>query len=256
MNTHTLLIRASAPFQSWGTLDDGRNDVRYSERVPTKSAIVGLLANAQGIYGRDAVAGALSELRMGVRVDYPGVIMRDFQVVGRYGEGLRYADGKVGGNITTKRYYLADADFLIGLEHTSLAFLTSLAEAVRRPVSPLFLGRKACVPGVPIWIPDGLKEQTTLETALVTYPWPRLGNEAVGPIRTRQLKAFYEVLNSELGDYTVFDSPMTSTLINPGERGDRFNKGMMGSRQIKEMNLKLSSTNGTGVPVRREDPDE
>ena len=252
MDIHTLLIRAAGPFQSWGTLDDGRNDVRFSEKVPTKSAVVGMLANALGMHGPDVVAGPLSGLRMGVRVDASGVMMRDFQVVGRYGEGMRYADGKVGGNIVTRRYYLADADFLIGLEHTSLGFLRELMEAVRRPVSPLFLGRKACVPGVPVWIPDGLREQTDLETSLEGYPWPRLG-EVVGVRgRVRHLRFFYEVIGGGGGDYAVLDNPLSGTLIDPGERGERFEEGRLGSRQIREANVSLAA-NGSGVPLRRDD---
>lgn len=252
---HTLLIRCAALFQSWGTPDDGRHDVRYTEKVPTKSGIVGILAGALGIVGRDAVAGELAQLRMGVRVDEPGVTMRDFQVVGRYGAGLRYSDGKVGGVAVTRRYYLADADFLVALEHTDLDMLERIAEAVRRPAYPLFLGRKLCVPGVPIWIPDGLLANTSLEQALGSYPWPRLGEEGADGDDRRPLRLIREVRGTDDVDYTLTDSPMSTTFINPAERSERFGDGLMGSRGIKESLLYVSQ-DGNGVPVRKECDDE
>ena len=255
MDTHTLLIRAAAPFQSWGTLDDGTHDVRHTERVPTKSAIIGILANALGIYGTDAIAGQLSELRMGVRVDAPGFLISDFQIIGSYGEGIRYADGKVGGKLTTNRYYLADGDFLIGLENTDPNYLESIHAALRRPASPLYLGRKACVPGVPIWIPDGLQRETTLETALQTYPWPRMGLTAPEPAHAHRLRTFVEIRDGAYADYNLTDSPTRRSFLNPEERKHRFREGSLASRRIKESILTVA-VHGAGVPTRKEPHDD
>jgi CRISPR system Cascade subunit CasD len=70
----------------------------------------------------------------------------------------------------SRRYYLADACFLVGLEGEDLALLQRLHEALENPVWPLFLGRKAFVPAEPPYLPDGLRLNTDLETALKTYP--------------------------------------------------------------------------------------
>jgi CRISPR system Cascade subunit CasD len=91
------------------------------------------------------------------------------------------AKGKIDPNkskrsIISTRHYLSDADFLVGLEG-EIKTLTTISEALRSPVWPLFLGRKGYVPLVPIWIPDGLKEGVGLRDSLVSYPWPRLLTE-------------------------------------------------------------------------------
>ncbi|MHB1295318.1 MAG: type I-E CRISPR-associated protein Cas5/CasD [Anaerolineae bacterium] len=52
-----------------------------------------------------------------------------------------------------------------------LALLSNVHGALRDPVWPLYLGRKSCVPGEPIWLEDGLRQEETLEQALRTYPW-------------------------------------------------------------------------------------
>ena len=82
---------------------------------------------------------------------------------------------KAGGGIKdtepSTRYYLADARFLAGLTGEDLALLAQLHAALRDPVWPLYLGRKAFVPGEPVWLDDGLLPDTNLEAAFKTYRW-------------------------------------------------------------------------------------
>ena len=82
---------------------------------------------------------------------------------------------KAGGGIKetepSRRYYLADACFLVGLAGEDLALLQQLQAALQDPVWPLCLGRKAFVPGEPIWLNDGLRQDTDLGLVLETYPW-------------------------------------------------------------------------------------
>lgn len=52
----------------------------------------------------------------------------------------------------SERFYLADADFLVGVEGER-ALLESLDAALRAPVWALFLGRKAFVPSLPVYEP-------------------------------------------------------------------------------------------------------
>ena len=108
---------------------------------------------------------------MGMRVDCEGSLLRDWHVAG-VGGYLR-ASGTVEREnvIPSTRYYLADARFLVGLEGEDADLLARLHAALRDPVWPLFLGRKACVPGEPVWLDDGLRPDQDLLDALQDYPW-------------------------------------------------------------------------------------
>ncbi|MBT9258212.1 MAG: type I-E CRISPR-associated protein Cas5/CasD [Clostridiales bacterium] len=161
---HTLLLRLVGPMQSWGV--SSRFTVRDTGREPSKSGVVGLLAAALGRPREDRIDD-LAALRMGVRVDREGEVMVDFhtasQVYKASGSGLKDTE-------VSRRYYLADAAFLVGLEGEDLDLLRRLQKALRDPVWPLYLGRKAFVPACPVELPDGLREHTGLEEALRTYP--------------------------------------------------------------------------------------
>lgn len=48
--------------------------------------------------------------------------------------------------LVTERWYLADAAFVVGLEHHDRAFLEEIAHALEHPRRLLWLGRKSCPP--------------------------------------------------------------------------------------------------------------
>ncbi len=180
----TMLIRLAGPMQSWGT--QSRFVDRDTGREPSKSGVVGLLCAALG-KPREETPGdgfppldRLAQLRMGVRVDREGLVSRDFHTAGggcvpgvdRY--GVIKANGGLD-TVVSVRYYLADADFLVGLEGDA-HFLLHLDEALANPVWPLYLGRKSFVPGVPVRIPDsflpaGRLNDAPVERALRAFPW-------------------------------------------------------------------------------------
>ena len=62
----TLLLRLAAPMQSWGT--DSKFEWRRTERAPTKSSVIGLIAAALGRMRNESIDD-LKALRFGVRVD-------------------------------------------------------------------------------------------------------------------------------------------------------------------------------------------
>ena len=138
--------------QSWGTRS--RFGYRETEREPSKSGVLGLLCAALGVPREDDEALArLSVMPMGVRVNREGTVASDFQTVGagRLGGGaygVARADGGHGAVILSRRDYLADADFLVGLADADEARLRGLDAALRAPVWPLCLGRRSYVPGV------------------------------------------------------------------------------------------------------------
>ena len=184
---NVLLMRLSAPMQSWGT--QSRFTERDTGREPSKSGIVGLVSAALG-RPRDRSPDDLADLRMGVRVDREGTILRDFQTAGGGSwlgrpYGVAKADGssitarnEAKATVVSNRYYLADAVFLVGLESADRDLLTSIDEALANPRWPLFLGRKAFPPAEPIRLPEGLRTDTTLEEAL--RAWPHLPGDRAG----------------------------------------------------------------------------
>lgn len=173
----TLLMRISAPLQSWGTQSNFSHRDTGSE--PSKSGIVGLLCAALGRPRSESIAD-LVELRMGVRVDQPGTILRDYHTAGQ--GGYYKVGGGIGKNtILSHRYYLADAKFLVGLEGDR-ALLDELWAALKQPTWFLFFGRKSFVPAERVWLPDGLCDDD-LETALSSYPWLGQGNNPSKELR-------------------------------------------------------------------------
>ena len=129
----TLLLRLAAPLQSWGV--DSKFDTRNTAREPTKSGVVGMLASAMG-RSRTENLDDLNALNFGVRIDQPGVLLRDYHTT-------RQKNDK--SSFVTTRYYLADAIFLTGLEGKE-DFMQMIVSALQNPVFPLFLGRRSCPP--------------------------------------------------------------------------------------------------------------
>ena len=160
----TLLMRLQGPLQSWGTTS--RFDERDTQLEPSKSGVLGLVCAALGRDRSEAVTD-LAALRMGVRVDREGVPMRDYQTA----TGVLIATGKADlrRTVVSPRFYLADAAFLVGLEGEDQRLLIRIHDALRKPFWPLALGRKSFVPGMPVWLSDGLSH-LSLEQALAGYP--------------------------------------------------------------------------------------
>lgn len=169
----TLLMRFVAPMQSWGTRS--QFDDRDTDNEPSKSGVIGLLCAALGVPREDSLRTLeLAALRMGVRVDQPGRRFTDYQTAQM---------GAKKSTVQTWRHYLAQAAFLVGVEGTNQALLEQIQAALQNPVFSLSLGRKAFVPSLPIWLPDGLRSES-LEVAL-KYPTNIAKLESDKPIGTR-----------------------------------------------------------------------
>jgi CRISPR system Cascade subunit CasD len=151
----TLLLTLAAPLQSWGA--ESRFTNRTTRHEPTKSAVLGLIAAAQGRRRADPVEDLLG-LRFGVRIDQPGTLIRDFHTA---------HNGKGDSMPLSNRYYLADAVFVAGLEGDR-GLLSGIADALTHPAFPLFLGRRSCSPSgkLVIGVTDG-----GLMEALRAEPW-------------------------------------------------------------------------------------
>lgn len=154
MSTQTLLLRLKGPLQSWGI--GSKFDIRKTEKEPTKSGVIGMVAAAMGIArDDDAAVERLARMHFGVRVDQEGQLLKDYQTV------------QAKNPYATKRYYLSDASFLVGLESEDELLLHEIEEALSHPAFPLFLGRRSCPPSSRMCI--GIREKM-LEDALTDEP--------------------------------------------------------------------------------------
>jgi CRISPR system Cascade subunit CasD len=189
-----LLLRLAGPMQSWGTRSRFSN--RDTGLEPSRSGVVGLLCAALG-RPRSASLDDFRPLAMAVRVDREGRLMRDYHTA----QEVRRASGKsTQGTVLSERFYLADADFLVGLGGER-AFLEELAAAVRSPVWPLCLGRKAFVPALPVC--EGVHDGELLDV-LKAQDWRRRFRgdrpEEEGPPGARQPKPLRFVVEVGYGE--------------------------------------------------------
>ena len=151
-----LLLRLAAPLQSWGA--DSKFETRKTNREPTKSGVIGLLAAALGLRRDDAAGIArLNGLHFAVRADREGSLLVDFHTANREEDRKK---GKA--PYVTYRHYLQDAVFLVGLESEDTALLQELETALKHPVYPLYLGRRSCPPTLPLCL--GIRAGELLDT--------------------------------------------------------------------------------------------
>lgn len=212
----TLLLRLSAPLQSWG--DESKYNIRQTRREPSKSGIIGLLAAALGLK-RDSpeIAKLSGQLRMGVRIDQPGQVIRDYHTARppKYtakGEVRHHPDGSVmmaDAPEVTERYYLCDACFLVGMESSDETLLNRLAEALSSPCFPLYLGRRACPPTLPLLL--GIRS-VPLADALREEPWQ--ASTWVRRHAPTRLRIILENAPGEAPIHTLRDAPISFSPIH------------------------------------------
>src|SRR5690606_19400754 len=80
----TIVLRLAGPLTSWGSASQFNR--RDTDNEPTKSAVIGLLAAADGRRREDSIEDLL-ELRFGVRVDQSGSLLRDYHTVSDFRGG-------------------------------------------------------------------------------------------------------------------------------------------------------------------------
>lgn len=151
-----LTLRLASPLQSWGA--SSRFTRRTTESAPTKSGILGLLAAAQGRRRSDSIEDLLT-LTLAVRVDQPGVLLRDFHTAHHQVTGTSMP--------LTDRFYWSDAVFVAFIGGPE-PVLKGLHEALRDPRYPLYFGRRSCVPEgrISLGVDEG-----EIQEALTACPW-------------------------------------------------------------------------------------
>jgi CRISPR system Cascade subunit CasD len=171
---NTLLLRFAGPAQSWASAPYA---VKATEGVPTRAGVLGMIAAALGA-PRGDYPRWLHALDISVRVDRAGDVVQDFHTItsppadiaqsrtrGRLiaslgqdtvrsnytvpnGAGTKWGEA-ASMTMITKRSFLADAEFIVALNHPAQDRLDQIEAAFREPVYPTYLGRKAFAPAFP-----------------------------------------------------------------------------------------------------------
>ena len=191
-----LLLRFDAPLMSFGgVVVDQHNK---TDPLPYRAMLAGLLANALGYTRRDEAAfGSLqARIRYAARRDKKGFPLVDYQTVDFDPGGPMAADlgwttrgeleERKGGDASEGthiryRHYLADAIVTVALTLDPAnegPTLRAVSAALRAPARPLFLGRKCCIPSVPVWLNE--TEAPSLRDALEQTP--RAPRADIGPL--------------------------------------------------------------------------
>ncbi len=132
----TLLLKLAGPLQSWGT--DSRFENRYTDRYPSKSGVIGLIAASMGLKRENGSISQLNKLDFAVRIDQPGEILRDYHIARKF-----KSSGDHERTYVTNRYYLQDAVFVVGIASSDDEWICEIADSLKNPYFQPFLGRRS-----------------------------------------------------------------------------------------------------------------
>ena len=164
-----LVFQLQASLSSWG--EPAVGEYRGTAEHPTQSALVGLLGAALGLLreNESAHAALRDDYGFAVALISSGSLLRDYHTVqvptrlaltGRPHATRRHelAVPKTKTHLKTilsTRDYRQNAASLVAVQARDSAApvhaLAELASALRQPKFTLYLGRKACAPGAPLW---------------------------------------------------------------------------------------------------------
>ncbi len=170
-----LVFRLYGPLASWGEIAVGES--RHSAPHPSRSALLGLLGAAIGVLREDEAGQQklFASFRFGVKLAAVGSPLRDYHTVqvppqkGKIVYRTRrqeLADRSRLGTLLSFREYRCDSLAVVAAQATLDASwsLQEVSQALRTPSFPLCLGRKSCVPALPL--APSLMELPTLRDAL------------------------------------------------------------------------------------------
>ncbi|MCA9525490.1 MAG: type I-E CRISPR-associated protein Cas5/CasD [Myxococcales bacterium] len=156
-----VILRLEGPLQAWAT--QSKLGVRDTDREPSKSGVLGMVGAALGMDHSDTTTLArLAALALAVRVDRPGSLLRDFHTAGAgtFRSNPKYFVHGTSSCVPGNRYYLQGASFVAALAGDP-ALVDEIAQALKSPRWPLYLGRRACPPATPVLMgtAEGTAEQ-------------------------------------------------------------------------------------------------
>lgn len=192
-----LILRFDAPLMSFGgTIID---NFGITQAYPSLSMICGMVANALGYHHRDfdKTQRLQERIRYASRCDRRGTRVQDYQTVDLGAEFMLdknawttagVLEERKGGSASTGthiryRDYWSDAVHTIALTLTPAQespTIEQVAQALKEPERPLFIGRKPCLPAAPIFV-DQLQAEDLLQALEQTPLHPRADKEKSFP---------------------------------------------------------------------------
>ena len=163
-----LGLRLTGPLASFGA--PAVDHIGPTFPFPARSALAGLIANALGYRASDP--GPIQRLEDGIRAAHaalrPGSLLRDAQNAQLDGKDRGWTwsgvpEGRKGSSYGSPhrrfREYMADSCILtaLTLEGAGVPSLGDVAHALDFPARPLFIGRKPCLPSMPVLLRPPLR---------------------------------------------------------------------------------------------------
>lgn len=141
-----VAVRLQGPMQAWGGPVIGDN--RPSLPFPTRSGVLGIVAACMGIRRTDheRLAELADGTRVHVRVDLPGIPLVDDQTIQDNPNASTTRQ-----TIQSKRQYLCDASFIAVVVPGPHVRPEQIALAIEEPTFQPYLGRRTCVPAMPLF---------------------------------------------------------------------------------------------------------
>ena len=203
-----LLMRFEAPLMSFGAAMTEQSGPTW--RFPGRAMLAGLLGNALGYahWESDRLQALQDALVFGARVDRGGERVLDYQTVDLGQEFMLSGwttagrlQGRGGASATgtqiRRREYWADSILTVALRVCRVPGVPTeqeLHDALHCPERPLFIGRKPCLPSVPLALGVVLAESLWLalrdapsHPRADRAPWPALLPAAECPDAARTL---------------------------------------------------------------------
>lgn len=190
-----VVLRLDAPVVSFGAPAIDQNGV--VQTFPALSMLTGLIGNALGLDHRDVdkLERLQERVRYAARIDRRGEALVDYQTVdlgtewmlperaGWTTRGFVARRTGASGDAIHQRYRHYRMDSL----HTVALTLVGsdapspheVAEALRTPARPLFIGRKCCLPAVPMLV--DVVDGTSLVDVLASLPRTKRGDAGLLP---------------------------------------------------------------------------
>lgn len=155
-----VVFQLHGPLASWGKQPAGT--VRHVDNFPGRSNLLGLLGAALGIDRRDdaGIVKLGNAIRFAIKVWDTGAFMTDFQTCAttkpgqydRYNSRKEFLSRTKNHTMITHRDYRAGGYWQVAaiIDDDSDVSAESIQAALLEPHYPLCLGRKACVPALPL----------------------------------------------------------------------------------------------------------
>lgn len=216
-----ILIRIKSPIQSWGDTSKHttKGKIRYTNDIPTKSGILGLINCCFGI--RDnSLKTKFEIISILAKKKYDKI--DEFQTCGsnfdstdpifanngksnvvRELSGVGYRNcGRTVGEITNRQYIL-DADFFLIL-NVDDEFVDEFKKHLQNPIWQPFFGRKNCIPTSRIYVDCGKSEDEFVDIVKKIFN------------QTKILKYSSQIPSSNYSCFEIFDEPLEIKYKNSG----------------------------------------